>query len=230
MYIPPHLNAALIFGAIIAAIIACVVVVRMARNRRAQELERAAAQAGLSFELLANPFSDLEMTQMLRFTRRRGHLCHHVARGAVAGMDAVFFEHFGRRGNNRESVAAFRVAAPAFELVPLRYAVNPAVMAPVFERLGFVVMTFADFPEFCQHYLLLGRDEAALRRLFTPELRSLFCRDDVPDRWAAESGGGWLLAYRADQRVRPAELKLFLEDAAAVAGAVRHACANAAAG
>ena len=222
------MSSAVIFGAIVAAVLVCVFAARMAGNRRVQEMQRAAAQAGLSFEATAQPFSDEEMAHILRFTRRRGHRCRNVARGAVSGMEAVFFEHHSRVGK-LESVAAFRVAAPAFELVPLRHAVNPAVMTPVFQRLGFVVMTFADDPAFCQHYLLLGRDEEALRRMFSPALRGLFCREDAQAHWAAESGGGWLLVYLSGRLARPAELPHFLEDAAAVASVVRSQSASAAA-
>lgn len=223
------MNPALILGALLGVAVVCAVALVMRAQHRPQDMQRAAAERGMTFEPDAKPFSDEEMQQILRFTRRHGQVCNNVMRGTVGDLEAVYFEHHNRHGNGHESVAAFHVWAPVFELVPLRHAVNPAVMAPVFERLGFVVLSFADYPEFCQHYLLIGREEEALRGLFTPELRKFFCGPDAQAQWATESGGGWLLVYRADHRVRASEVGQFLDEAARVVSVVRAAVPRAAA-
>lgn len=198
------------------------------RGRRAKELQRAAAARGLSFESCGQPFSEAEMEQILRFTRRRGHRCHYVSRGMVNGEEVIFFEHHARNGG-RESVAAFRLPAPDFELIRLRHAVNPAVMAPVFSRLGFAVVHFDSDAEFSREYLLIGRDEGALRALFNDTLRSFYCVPPGERHWASEAGAGWLLVFRPDRLIRSAHLGRFLDEAALVATAVRRECNHAAA-
>ncbi|HEU5453120.1 MAG TPA: hypothetical protein VFU76_14090 [Terriglobales bacterium] len=219
-------------GIILAAatVVALVVmVVRLSlRGRRAKELQRAAAARGMSFEACGQPFGEAEMEQILRFTRRRGHRCHFVARGNVNGEEVIFFEHLARNGG-RESVAAFRLAAPDFELIRLRHAVNPAVMAPVFSRLGFAVVNFEGDANFSREYLLIGRDEGALRHLFNDTLRSFYCVPQGERHWASEAGAGWLLVFRADRMIRPGDLGKFLDEAALVATAVRREVNNVAA-
>ena len=224
MYTPPHRMTPKVIIAV-ATVVALVITIarRYLRGRRAQELQRAAAGRGMSFESCGQPFSESEMEQILRFTRRRGHRCHFVARGSVNGEEVIFFEHLARNGG-QESLAAFRLPAPDFELIRLRHAVNPAVMTPVFSRLGFAVVNFDGDPNFSREYLLIGRDESALRHLFNDTLRSFYCVPQGKRHWASEAGAGWLLVFRPDRLIRPGDLGKFLDEAALVATAVRREC------
>ena len=72
----------------------------------------------------------------------------------------------------------------------------------------------------------MGRDEGALRRLFTPGLLSYFEGLDRSQRWAVESGGGWLLVHRGWKRVQPQQLPAFLDEAATVAAAIQRETAQ----
>lgn len=222
------MNPALLVGAAVVVVMACVIASRYFSRRRSQEIRRAAVAKGLSFEDIGHPFSDAEMQQILRFTRRRGHRCHFVAKGTVEGLETIFFEHHARNGGH-ESVAAFRVPVPDFELILLRHAVNAAVMAGVFSHMGFSLVNFDCDPDFSRNYLLTGRDESVLREIFDESLRSFFCVPPGTRHWAAESGAGWLLVYRPDRLIRPAGLGHFLDEAALVVTAVRRQCSRAAA-
>lgn len=219
------MNPSLIFGALVAVAAVCAVAIVMKKRQRAQDLQRAALARGMTWCALDQPFTDDEKQQILRFTRRAGHRCHCVARGSIEGLETIYFEHHARNGGH-ESVAAFRLALPDFELVLLRHAVNPAVMAPVFSRLGFTVVNFASDAEFTRTYLLIGRDEQALRSIFSDTLRSFFCVPAGKRHWAAESGGGWIFVYRPDRLIEPANLGRFLDEAALVVTAVRRETAH----
>lgn len=217
------MNAVLLIAAAVAFVAGCVLVSRLVRGGRSQEMQRVLVAQGLVFHAASPPFPEVERDRMVRFTRRRGCACRNVAHGILNGEDLVFFEHRARNGG-LESIVGFRLPAPEFELILLRHAVNPAVMAPVFSLVGMAVVHFPEDEPFSRQYLLIGKDERALRRVFSPALRALFCPPPGQRRWACESSGGWLLIFRPDRLIRPADCARFVDDAAKVAAAIRGEC------
>jgi hypothetical protein len=213
----------LIIGGVIAAIVVVWLVARYYERRRTQELARLALARGFLYQAQGQPFSPEEGERIFSISRLGGARVRNILRGTAGGLECVVFDSFRRsgRGGHSETVAAFHLSLPDFELTAMRHGLNTALMSQVFSRLGFSVLTFDSHPEFSHSYLLLGRDEAALRRLFTPGLLSYFEGLDRSQRWAVESGGGWLLVHRGWQRIRPQQLPFFLDEAATVAAAIQ---------
>ncbi len=68
---------------------------------------------------------------------------------------------------------------------------------------------FEQDEEFSRQYLLKGKDETAIRRLFTPSVRSFLTgRRD----WAVEANGAWVFVYRKGKIVKPDALMTALSD------------------
>ncbi len=213
----------LILSAAIVAVTALVLVARYYERRRSQELTRFALERGFLHEARGQPFVPEEMEKILSFSRLGKAQARNILRGTSGGFECVIFDSFRRsgRGRHSETVVAFRVPLPPFELIAMRHGLNASLMSQVFSRLGFCVLTFESHPEFSHNYFLLGCDAEALRRLFTPALLSYFEGLDRSKRWAVESGGNWLLIHHGWQRLKPQELALFLDEAAVLAGTIK---------
>lgn len=220
----------LILGGALVVVTLLLLVARYYERRRSQELARFALERGFLFQARGEPFTADETQKILSFCRLGAARARNILRGSAGGLECVLFDSFrrGGRGGHYETVVAFRLLLPEFELMAMRHGLNPALMSHVFSRLGLSVLTFDSHPEFSHNYLLLGRDPDAVRRLFTPALLSYFESLDRSKRWAVESGGGWLLVHRGWQRLKPEELPPFLDQTASLAGTIKKETAQAA--
>lgn len=70
---------------------------------------------------------------------------------------------------------------------------------------------FTGFPEGARLY---GRDQAALKKYFNPEIAA--CFGEHPG-WSAQGSGRWLLLYRGCGLVNPAKYTEFIEEASKLA-------------
>ncbi|MET0070700.1 MAG: hypothetical protein ABW096_11745 [Candidatus Thiodiazotropha sp.] len=69
---------------------------------------------------------------------------------------------------------------------------------------------FDDAGEFTRHYRLAGREEAKVRALFNEQLLAHFARNPG---WVVESRGDQLILYRPDERIKPEEMVVFIDQA-----------------
>lgn len=75
-------------------------------------------------------------------------------------------------------------------------------------------IVFDDDPIFSQRYVLSGRDEAEIRRSFTPELRASLTR--TSSLWIIQSSDGWVIIYIPRWRVKPDGIIGFLDQASSL--------------
>lgn len=94
-----------------------------------------------------------------------------------------------------------------FDLSPTRH--NIRNLSPFALRR----ITFDGRQDFREHYLLFGRDEAAIRRLFTPGVLDYLVAEPG---WFVEGRGERWLVYRTGERIDPKAMPGFLERAAAI--------------
>ena len=146
-----------------------------------------------------------------------GRTCRNLLTGHYAGTETMLFDYeytpesvetdvFGF-SRNKQTVAAFHLkdALPDFHLVTKSWGHKVGTAGA---RCN---IAFDDVPVFSQHYVLSGQDEAAIRRLFTPELRASLTGMDRP--WTIQSWQGWVIIYVARSTVEPIGLADFLGQA-----------------
>lgn len=76
--------------------------------------------------------------------------------------------------------------------------------------LGATGLTFPDTPDFGKHYMLFGMPEAAMRVLFTPEVRQYFA---AHPGWTILGNKQQLVIFRERQLVKETELDGFMSEA-----------------
>jgi hypothetical protein len=77
---------------------------------------------------------------------------------------------------------------------------------------------FESHPGFSRLYLLRGRDEEAIRRLFTAEVLAFY---EGQSGLSTEGAGNRLVVYRHAKRIAPADTRSFLEEGFGVLGVFR---------
>jgi len=184
--------------------------------KRRDAIRKLARSMGCAYEPSdASLRSEISGIELLHKGER--HSCVNVLRGeSRTGEPFLFFDYIYKtgRGKNettsRQSVAAFcreGRGLPRFRLCP------EGILAKIGAAFGYQDMDFKEFPRFSRAYLLRGKDEAAVRRLFRPF--ALEYLESNPGWWV-EGGGDWLAAYKHDRLVEPSRIAAFLEDARAL--------------
>ena len=139
---------------------------------RGQQMQQAAAQMGFTFqpqaELSAVPFfSGFELFEgnALKF--------ENLMTGKIKGRDAVVFDLAyrnvgGAGGGGTTTSRQTMYAVTSRELnLPEFYLRPEGVFEKVLNAVSRVDIDFAERPAFSQKFLLYGKDETAIRRLFT---------------------------------------------------------------
>jgi hypothetical protein len=137
---------------------------------------------------------------------------YNILRGLASGLEVAIFDYDYRSGSGRsrrmcrQSVIAFRFDGPPLPA----FSVRPEnVWHKLGQLFGYQDIDFNEHPTFSSRYLLRGPDEAAVRELFTDDVLS-FC--ETMHGVSIEADGDRLLFYRHERRIKPAEVRSFLEE------------------
>ena len=182
------------------------------KQRRAA-LEAAATELGLTYAPDDGGF-DLNRLDACRLLTlgRRGR-ARHMMRGRIDDVGVAIFDYQYATGSgrstrtSRQTVAAFDIGMadlPRFELRPEN------LLHKLGQTMGMRDIDFEDFPVFSSKYLLRGDDEARIRQRVRIEVSEHL---DAHGGWSIEGGEGWIIFYRANQRVPAADLGAFFDDA-----------------
>lgn len=92
----------------------------------------------------------------------------------------------------------------------------------VFHRLaeifGYQDLDFDAYPDFSKHYLLRGKDEAAIRKTFTSDILTLL---GGTTGWSVESAGGRLMVFREGNFAEPAKIPSYAAEGLRIANALK---------
>ncbi len=174
----------------------------------------------------------------------------NVLSGSVQGRKVTVvdcsYRTGGAAGEQRvysQTIACFPVAGlPDFTLhpqagIPPRFAQKTAavlagigtlfsgdrrwgVLRQVLQEMDEPGIAFETHPNMAARYWLRGPDREAIRSLFQPAVLDFFEKEAAAPV-SVESAAGWLVVYRRNRLVPPAEMSSFLDQAAAVAGLFR---------
>ncbi len=103
-------------------------------------------------------------------------------------------------------------ALPDFTLAPEN------VFHRLAEIFGYQDIDFDAFPDFSKHYLLRGKDEAAIRKAFTSEILTLL---GGTTGWSIESAAGQLMVFREGNFAQPAQIPSYAAEGLRIANALR---------
>jgi hypothetical protein len=117
---------------------------------------------------------------------------------------SLFSGSHGRRRTKLQTLVMFQhpdYQWPDLMMMPDSFALK------LTKVLGMKDIDIADVPGFSKRYLLNGRDDAAIRRLFRKEVTDAFMlRND----WCVEAHGNVIVFWSKDRRVPPNDIHSFL--------------------
>ena len=135
----------------------------------------------------------------------------NVLRGSMEhGGAAVFDYQYTTGGGKHRHTHHFTVLSLSVGGRPLpRFALRPEnVFHKIGAVLGYKDIDFESFPEFSKRYLLRGEDEMAIRSLFGARLIAFF---EQHLGLCMEGEAGNLILYRDGKRLKPEEIRPFIE-------------------
>jgi hypothetical protein len=213
----------LIVGGVVTVMAAIGYLAYRFEQKRVEALRQVAAELKFDFFPHGDSRFQRELDGFHLFDQGRARTIRNLMRGTTADLDVAVFDYSYLTGSGkhrhtwRQTVACFRFdrgRLPSFSLRP------ESVFHKVGAWLGYQDFDFASHPTFSKKYLLRGRDEEAVRRLFPDAVLEFF---EERRGLCVEGAGGRLLMYRHAVRVDPAAVRSFLEEAFGVLAQFRPA-------
>jgi hypothetical protein len=195
------------------AILMAFLISRAAKRRgldqvRSGHMRDAAAQIGFSFQPQA-PLSALPFFGGFELFEGYPVSLENLMAGKIAGRDAFVFDlayrnvggaYGGGTTTSRETM--FAAVSPDLDL-PEFYLRPEGVFEKVLGGISRIDIDFAERPGFSQKFLLYGKDESAIRRLFRSALLDFF---EQNANICVFGRGNYLFLYQSRTPVRPEQL------------------------
>ncbi len=204
---------ALLVAGVVAAVGLAIYTAWQMDKKRTDGLRQAALAMGFTFAerddaVLAHAFP--------AFDRGHSRKAKNVMTGQAGGRPVTPFDHqytisSGKNSHtHRQTVALFEGTGslPAFSLGPENF------FHKIATSLGYQDIDFDEHPEFSQHYLLRGADEAAIRTVFNADILAFLSQERG---WTVQAAGGAMLVMRAAKRCDPGQAPAFLADCLRIA-------------
>ncbi|MFC1573966.1 hypothetical protein ACFL30_02150 [Candidatus Latescibacterota bacterium] len=203
---------ALIIGGILAVVTAVILAAQYYARKRTEALQAVAASLGLSFTKMASDSFLPSLSRFHLFSQGRSRKVSNVISGSANEIDLTVFDYqyttgAGKNSRTRgQTVVLLRsdfLRLPHFSLRPEN------LFHKIGKAFGYKDIDFDSHPAFSKEYLLRSEDEQACRDVFTKDVLRYY---DKHQGLSTEGDGDSLLFYRASKKVRPAEVRSFVED------------------
>lgn len=208
------LVAVLLGGGIIGGIV-------LHEKRRTAALAQLAESLGLEFSTKGDSLLQDELKDLPLFTSGHGKKLTNLMQGESRDVTLAVFDYQYTTDSGEDS-STFRQTVACFRT--LRMPLPPFSLRPehFFHKLGQIFgyqdIDFPSHPKFSKRYLLRGQDEESVRRVFEEPVLDHF---EQQTGVCLESDGSRLIYYRSSKRIKPLELRGFLEEAFAIYGLVQ---------
>ena len=180
-------------------------------QQRMEQLQAVSDRMGFSFSAQAKPSLSGRVEGFRLFSQGHSRRIHNVMRRRIHDIDVTLFDYryvsnHGKHSRMRyQSVVLFetgRLDLPRFVLRPKHF------FHRVASALGWQDIGFEAHPVFSESYLLQGRNEDRIRRLFDEEALLYYTRH--PDL-GTEGDGRRLVFYCDGRRADPQGMEAFLQ-------------------
>ena len=198
---------------------------RWYESKRSEALRSVALSLGMSCEDGRNIDATQRFGSFQLFSQGSDKKVRNCMSGTIDGIDVTTFGYeYTVVGDDvsatlRQTVVVFRsneLSLPNFELRP-RERSDKVLFGERFDKLVFGERKDIDFhshPDFSESYFLTGNDESAIRHVFSRSVLGYF---EIYKFWSVEGRDDLLLlCYRHGARLRPDEIKFFLDKGRAV--------------
>ncbi len=196
---------------------------RRYEQSRTQQFEAVAEELGLEFHPTGDPTVMEQVGRLRLFNQGRRRKSSNMLHGRTNDLDIAIFEYRYTTGSGKhqhthtQTVFALQsphLQLPDFEIRPEHF------FHKIGQAFGYKDIDFDTHPTFSRQFLLRGPDEAAIRATFSPEVL-----DELETRpgLSIEASRDRLIVYRGGKRIKPAEIRPFMELGFAVYSAFKAA-------
>jgi hypothetical protein len=190
-------------------------------RKRSQAFSASGLEMGLAFE--GGTWSDPQKAPHLNttlFTKGSAKTFRNVMTGSSTGLHVSLFDYSyvvsdGRNSRTcAQTVASFSktgVQLPEFQMGP------KGLLQKFGDALFHTNINFDSHADFSRRYQVRSPTQEKTRELFTGSLVSFLEGLDPKQEWRLEGSEETLIVYRAGQRVKPEDLRVFLDETARLA-------------
>lgn len=209
----------LIFGGIAAVFIGFIVLMIVlsirADKKRTEALEQFASQMGFTFEKKLSGTSQIPCNAAALFQKGSSRKAKNFMTGKVADVDLILTDYQYTTGSGKNS-STFTMTVAAYKVPTLdlpNFALDDEnFLTRIAEKFGMQDIDFDSHPVFSKSYRLTGKNENAVRELFTPTLLTNIENGLIRKDWRVQSGDGWLVIHSTPKRVKPENWQDFLNN------------------
>ena len=206
------MELALVIIGILAVVGVIILVAHKFEKARSEKLKAVADQLGLQFHLDGDIAVRNAIGQLRLFNQGHGRKTRNMLSGRTEDVDVAIFGYRYKTGSGKhqhthqQTVISFQsphLSLPEFELRPEH------VFHKIGQAFGYKDIDIASHPEFSKRYVLRGQNEAAIREMFTPELLEFL---ESQKGVSIEAPNNQLIYYRAGKRIKPENVRSFMEE------------------
>jgi hypothetical protein len=207
-------------GALVGLVVAGA---RRSAAKRLAALQAVADQSGWNFMAGSVERGAIGVGPLPLMSKGRAHRARNVIRlsGDGPGVTVFDYQYTVGAGQHQQTIVqtVAHVRSPRLSLPPFTLSAEN-LFHKVGAALGYHDIDFDSSPEFSKKYLLRSKQaEERVRDLFTPSVRAYF---EQRTPIVVEGHEQELLVYKSGRRVRPEDLRAFVDDAQAVARQFEH--------
>jgi hypothetical protein len=216
-----------LFWAIWLGLLGLVVLTLYAKSRETKKRREGLQQFGMESGFLYSEKPDDALAAhlaeihfnvaQLEYKPRYGN----VLQGSAGGGNAVIADRTVGSGKNQSTTTI--VAFNMKEALPSFMVCEETLLWRLADKVGYSDIDIDGAPDFSKRFFLHGKDEAAVRALFKPEVTQAFEQLDTKVHFSVSGSGPWLVVYRPGRLIPVQELRNFLQPAESLANAFRRA-------
>jgi hypothetical protein len=184
----------------------------LAEKKRTEAMRREAEELGFDFTAADRAKLFNRLLEFHLCSQGHGKRIYNVLRGESNDLRVTIFDYRyttggGKHGHtSNQTVVCFQMKGPGLPSFFLR---PETFLDRIGGLFGFQDIDFDEHPVFSKKYLLRGRDAPAIRESFTEEVLTFY---ESVAGVSTEANGNRLLYYRHGKRVKPLEIREFLEE------------------
>jgi hypothetical protein len=189
-------------------------------RKRSQEAASVAQELGFTFTPWIGPEAAPQFATAL-FQKDLGGSFKNVMAGSYAGLGAQVFDYSCTTGSAQNSTSTVQTVAVYTQTIDLpAFALSPKTLADqIIDAIQHQNVELDCPPGVSLHYVVHGSDKEKIRSLFDGRrIRSIESLDRSKG-WHIEGAGKTLVLYRYARRVKPTEVRDFLQETSTIAQA-----------
>ena len=187
--------------------------------QRAGDMAAAAQELGLTFTPWTNDSNAIPKVGTELFCKHSTGGFHNFMAGNFGRLETQVFDYSYSSGNAQNSSTAVQTVAVYTQNVDLPlFTLQPSSLAlKILDTLQHQKVDLDYPPGVSHHYAVHGSDATGIKALFNGSLISFVEGLDRSKGWHIEGAGKTLVMYRYNNRIKPAQLREFLQETSSIA-------------